>query len=443
MSVWRGAAKLRFGVAALTLVVWLGACGSSPSPGSLHTQTLPPANGDTAFDTARGVAVLVTQASAATEKSVQTWTWDGNVWSLRPSSDSPSNRNAEVLAYDPLRRTTVLYGGYSNRGQWLTDTWEWNGTRWTVRRPVHTPPESQAGFGSMAYDPLTHRILLFQWGRVVQSQWVNQTWTWDGNDWTLLQPAHTPLLVGGTLVFDGKRLVLIGDTSDGARSETWGWDGSDWSLLANAASRGFAGPSAALDSQNGVVVGFGGGPGDDTWIWDGVAWTRAHPKHSPDGTPRPLFYDTSLHRVVGFAGVGPITGIYEWSGTDWIALGVSSRPTIPAARNVMPADQAMTLIRQTVTGAEPILLPKLPPGVDQAWSRVEPTGFDLQVANDDRSILVGVAIVVPGNRTSARPTRTSRSGARRLFTSTSPTLPWVGAICGGSSALGTGPEIQG
>jgi hypothetical protein len=381
----------------VTSLVSLSACGHSPAPQSLHTQTTAPTNGAAVYDAARRVVVLVTQTADTTNKYVQTWSWDGRLWTLQPVGVSPTSRNSELLAYDPERRVTVLYGGNGEHGQWLTDTWEWSGSKWVRRTTADAPPETQAGFGSMAYDPVTHLVLLFQWGHTSQSQWVNQTWTWDGKDWKLWQTAHTPLLIGGTLVFDGHRLILVGDTSDGDRSETWGWDGSDWSLLSSAVSRGFASPPAALDTRKGGVVTFGGGPGDDTWLWNGSDWTRAHPKQSPDGTPQPLVYDEALQRVVGFAGVGQITGIYEWTGTDWIAVGSGSRPAIAAGRAVVPPAQAISLIRQTVTGAQPILFPTLPSGVDQAWFRADQYGFDLRAANDDRSIQIDLAIVVPGN----------------------------------------------
>lgn len=384
-------------VSFFVVAVSLGACGGSPHGPSLHTQTSPPTNGAAAFDAARGAVVLVPQTTEATDKSVQTWSWNGKVWTFEAAGGGPSSRNDELLAYDSQRRVTVLYGGSAIRGQWLNDTWEWNGVKWMSRTPVHAPPETQAGAGSMAYDPLTRVMVLFQWSRVDPSDWMNQTWVWDGKDWTGLHPAHSPTLVGGSLVFDGKRLILIGDTPDGDRFETWGWDETDWRLLASSTARTLASPSAAFDSRNDVVVAFGGGPGDDTWIWDGSTWSRAHPKQSPDEALRHLVYDAALHSVIGFAGGGAITGIYEWTDKDWTALGSDSRPTIAAGRNVMSPDQARALIRETVAGARPVLLPKLPPGVDQVWCTADQSGFDLRAANDDRSIQIDMAIVVPGN----------------------------------------------
>lgn len=372
----------------------LAGCGNTPVP-SLHTQTTPPSNGAVAFDGARGVIVLVTQGSTAA-KALQTWTWDGQMWTLQSPGSGPASRADTSIAYDAQRRVTVLYGGVSSAGHWLSDTWEWDGARWRPRPSAHIPPPTQPGFALTAYDPIAHIVLLYQWSNVSPSNWVNQTWAWNGRDWMLMRPAHTPPQIGGTLAFDGQRVILIGDTSDGDRSETWGWTGSDWSLLATSGFRGYAGAPAAFDQRHGMFIAFGGGPGDDTWIWDGSNWSRAHPQHSPDAAPQSLVYDPSLKAVVGFAGVGPITGVYRWTGQDWSAIGSAGR-AVRAGGNVMTLADADSLIRQTVTATHPILLPRLPAGVDQAWGRADQNEFSFSVANDDRSIQVGFAIVVPGN----------------------------------------------
>jgi hypothetical protein len=61
---------------------------------------------------------------------------------------------------------------------------------------------------------------------------VNETWTWDGKDWTQLAPKTAPdprQSVG--LATLGNRLVLFGGW-DGAATyydDTWFFDGTEWS----------------------------------------------------------------------------------------------------------------------------------------------------------------------------------------------------------------------
>jgi hypothetical protein len=63
-----------------------------------------------------------------------TWTFDGKQWKeLAPAGKAPEARNSQVMAYDPIRRKTVLYGGGSFDGKTVTrydDTWEWDGRAW-------------------------------------------------------------------------------------------------------------------------------------------------------------------------------------------------------------------------------------------------------------------------------------------------------------------------
>jgi hypothetical protein len=252
----------------------------------------------------------------------------------------------------------------------------------------------------MAYDPTTHKMLLYQWPR--------QTWSWDGHDWTQLQPAHVPDLWLGTLVQDGKRLILIGDTPDGNRMETWGWNGSDWSRVAARHRPVLPLQPVAFDAATSKVVLYGGGPGDDTWTWDGTKWVREHPAHSPAGGLPKLVYDSALHRVVGFARTdyGAITGIYGWDGADWSALGPGSPPAVGAGRDLKSTAEAEAMIRRTVTTAYPVLFPqRLAGGLSQAQVTANADGFSLLVMNDDRSIHVTMGIVVPGNSNLGAPNR--------------------------------------
>ena len=64
---------------------------------------------------------------------------------------------------------------------------------------------------------------------------------------------------------------------------------------------------------------------------------------------------------------------------------------------MVPASDAVALIRRTVTQTSPILLPQLPAGVNQALVTVDSAGFSLRAWNDDRSTEVSIGIVVPGN----------------------------------------------
>ena len=389
--------RQRLFVALVLLAIGAAACDGTPAKPAAATQSKPPSNGAVTYDADRKVIVLVTPGPGQLGTLMQTWTWDGSVWTRKVPGVSPPARTDALLAYDESRRMTVLHGGQGRTGP-LNDTWEWDGSNWFERQPAHSPGPAQQP-GSLAYDPLTRQLLLFQWGRQTDASPL-ETWSWDGKDWALLKPAHVPDFFVGTLAFDGKRLVVLGASPQGNGLETWGWTGADWSLL--NARHTILSPflPAAFHAGTHKLVVYGEGPGDDTWTWDGTSWSREHPKRSPTAEVRQLVYDRALNRVVAFAGLDdrePIKGIYAWDGSDWSAVGPGSPPAVAAGSGLMPSAAALTLIRRTVVKTSPVLLPLLPAGVDQAQVTVDSTGFSLNAMNDDRSIEITMAIAVPGN----------------------------------------------
>ena len=75
---------------------------------------------------------------------------------------------------------------------------------------------------TMAYDIARGQMVLLA---------VNQVWTWDGTDWTLHTPVHSPSpRYGPGVAYDAARgqVVLFGGTGSIDLGDTWTWDGTDW-----------------------------------------------------------------------------------------------------------------------------------------------------------------------------------------------------------------------
>jgi len=94
-----------------------------------------------------------------------------------------------------------------------------DGTNWAELHPVHSPLARAEA--SIAYDPATHQVVLF--GGVAgmccgKPPYLNQTWTWDGRNWSELHalssppPSMDPLQrrSGGGIMLFGGRLVKTG-----------------------------------------------------------------------------------------------------------------------------------------------------------------------------------------------------------------------------------------
>ena len=66
------------------------------------------------------------------------WMWDGEAWSQIVAATSPPARQGAALAYDPARKSLILYGGTNpdDIGNNLVDTWEWTEAKgWPIHRP--------------------------------------------------------------------------------------------------------------------------------------------------------------------------------------------------------------------------------------------------------------------------------------------------------------------
>jgi hypothetical protein len=183
------------------------------------------------------------------------------------------------MTYDAARGQVVLFGGFSG-SQEFNDTWTWDGTDWTPRSPAHAP-YYRHGVG-MTYDAARGQVVLFGGG--FNGTLFNDTWTWDGTDWTQRSPAHAPSARYSLgMTYDAARgqvvLFWVVDLNYYylLRGDTWTWDGTDWTRRTPAhAPSGRADLSLAYDAARAQVVLFGGGDLDsqlgDAWTWDGTDW---------------------------------------------------------------------------------------------------------------------------------------------------------------------------
>ncbi len=233
----------------------------------------------------------------------------------RPSvpGDAPVPRQFAMAAYDdgfspsdlsqsgPRRNRLVLFGGYTffpapGQSNFLQDTWEWNGSSWS-RFSTPAPPPRYSG--SMVFDPVRNVTLLFGGygpGRVI----YHDLWSWNGQTWT--EVSHAP------------------PSTCAASNTTW------------PCAR--YGHTMAFDYARGVVVMHGGHNNpdwedinylNDTWEWDGTSWARRSTANSPP--PRKdsaLAYDSRRNVCVLFGGmINPVTNArlqdtWEYDGNNWV-----------------------------------------------------------------------------------------------------------------------------
>jgi hypothetical protein len=122
-----------------------------------------------AYDSVRKVTVLFGGHDGAYDG--ETWEWDGDFWTLRAST-GPTPRGEHTLGYDSARGVTVLFGG-ADTGEYYGETWEWDGDVWVLRE---TPgPSPRVGHG-MIYDSFRAGTVLFGG---YDGSYFGGTWAYD------------------------------------------------------------------------------------------------------------------------------------------------------------------------------------------------------------------------------------------------------------------------
>jgi len=206
------------------------------------------------------------------------WAWDGTRWREKTSAAHPPSFQTLAMTYDSDRNVIVIFGGnhYPAAGSavMLNETWEWNGTDWS-KHDTATSPLARRGH-AMTYDAARKRVLMFG-GKT--NQILGDTWEYDGADWKEREPIDFPSKrAGACMAYDPRRQIVVmfgGAQGQTNFAETWHWDGVNWSA-------GPAGPPAlrscamAWDPTRRAIVLFGGAPNGlgsgpasgETWVYE-------------------------------------------------------------------------------------------------------------------------------------------------------------------------------
>ncbi len=290
-----------------------------------------------AYDSHRGRVVLFgarTQQAGALE----TLEWNGHEW-VRPllfdpeGDGEPSASEWAAMAYDPGRRVIVLAS--------FADTWEYDGYSWKrVFQNVNGYPHERDG-AALGYDRASSTVLMFG-GKHSGSCFTDYynydalacggTWDWNGQSWTLRQPATSPEpRWGHAMAYDetSGRVVLYGgcfpgalascDISKPSYTDVWEWYDGNWHRVTPTGADkpgALYAPTLTYHAGLGRVVLYGGcpaasanttndrctsSPSSTLWAWDSASASFSiitPTDEERDGNPVPVFahaaaYDAS------------------------------------------------------------------------------------------------------------------------------------------------------
>jgi hypothetical protein len=287
--------------------VLLVSCTPQPKPPGwtlLQTSNNPPSlyHSGFAYDTNSNEAIIF--GGATKDKwSDETWVWDGSNWLRANSPTSPSAREKTAMAYDEARDKIVLFGGAMDKTI-FDDTWEWNGSSWQLMNPTHNPPARCCH--ALAYDSVQKKVMLYGGWNHITGEFFNDTWEWDGNDWTEVTCCNIPLSAALVNFSDESKVIAVPSTES---VNTWSWDGAKWSEIAVRPNPSRADGRSAYYGKYKRIIFFGGIRNstllNETWVFDGQEWNLLSlPTQPPARYGHIMFYDTKRQSIILFGGAG-------------------------------------------------------------------------------------------------------------------------------------------
>lgn len=355
--LYGGCVPATFGVSCFNDTwAWRGGSGWVPLSPSLR----PPSVGFAAmaFDAADGYVVLYGGCNGFLCLGLNNETWElssGEWWLVHPST-FPSARSGAAMAYDPLGRELVLFGGLNSSFAWQGDSWSFSAGSWNLLAPSNAP-SPRTDFG-LALDPTGTTLLLV--GGSTAGPNENDTWAYEVPPAVALSPATTTAETSETLDFTA---AVTGGTAPYYLEVSFG-DGNVQSVSGAgpmfSVSHSYAvaaryTPSVHENDSNGATA-FGSAP--SVQVASGPAVTAtAHPAQADAGTPISFASNASpvgippetfswLFGDGGTATGGNVTHTYTTAGAYTAEVNLTDSRNVSALATVsvvVVADPAVTV----------------------------------------------------------------------------------------------------
>lgn len=286
----------------------------------------------------------------------------GQQWTFRTTNGPPA-RYHHAMAYDAIRKVTILFGGYFHSPTTFgsyNDLWEWNGAEWKKRiaqanghgwtqdsnghwqRFPTNRPVARAEH-AMTYDPRRGRVVIFggmatdpSGGQVP----LNDTWEWDGAQWYFVGTNGPAWRTSAAMTYNHhhETAVLFGGAYSGddpAFGAIWEWNGATWRTNASSGGPTRTVISAmAYDQYHdqtffGPTLGFSGILSDIFWTLNGSNWTAKGEALNINELTLgfgDMVYDSYRRRTIYTFGTKGSTGL--WDGRRWAVLTNAPAPPV-------------------------------------------------------------------------------------------------------------------
>jgi hypothetical protein len=321
------------------------------------------------YDAGRGRVLAV---GAGADDRAEVAAWDGASWTAFEAIDRPIVDRFRSLpaVYDAARdRLVMLVWRYdATAASHFFDVWEWDGQHWSMQEPARRPTGEPR---YAVYDASRQRVVL-------AVDWPSRIWEWNGAEWSEGEPlpgnydveaaAHDPHRNSlFTLVrdIDTRQLVTL-EYRDRRWSEL-----STGSELMGLGDAWLDAPSLQYDPQTRSMLLWNPAA---TWRWDGATWSPLPQRTLPELA---TFFvsDTARAGFVALSGWNPDER-WQFDGSTFAQTAQPSAPSVlRGPRLVYDTGRQRLMLFGTLPDYWKSSLLEL---VDGRWQRPNATvGFDV------------------------------------------------------------------
>lgn len=252
-------------------------------------------------------------------------------WTAYSPANKPSTRMMNNIAKDKINNKIMICLGcrnFTDTPSYTQDTWTFDGNDWTQENPAHLP--TKRTYHPYTWDGKNNNIVLFG-GMNSSYAALQDTWTWNGIDWSNPNPVTKPgVRHSAAIAYDpvNEYILLYGGLNGSTYlGDTFKWDGTNWTDLNPPANAGLRAQSMMCYSPaNGGVIMYGGvnasGSVKTTYKWTGTTWVNLAPAHQPVQNYAGIEYCLSADLVIAHGG-GAVQQTSSWDGTDWTTFNTA------------------------------------------------------------------------------------------------------------------------
>ena len=259
---------------------------------------------------------------------------------------TPGVRNGHCMTYHAYNNMIILFGGADEK-QVKSDTWIFKNEKW--KQILKEGPPGRT-FANMIYDPFRNIVVLFGGNKVLfgdsasGNTALNDTWLFNDNKWQQIKTKNSPPpRIEAAMSFNERNntILLFGGynfAGNGARriqrlNDTWEFNGNDWTLVSSTGPEARSGSAMAFDRNLNACVLFGGNirssKNNPMWIRNKAQWNQISTKAEPIYNTSMVFLDHQkiLIRYGGYDGKIRIDTTWYYSKTnDWQVLKTLIKP---------------------------------------------------------------------------------------------------------------------